>query len=269
MTDRFQDVPIEASDYLGLKGETALRFGRFEYKYVIANSARPHFEAQVKKFMQLDPNCAEAPGSSYQVSSVYFDSPGLSAYHQKQDGVLNRRKFRIRRYGNEGITFLEEKGRRNAYSYKRRLPLPAELADAAASADWRQLLAAEPLVGRAPFTGFLAEGLRSALTAKVRVNYWRRAYIATGGYRFRVTFDDAITGARMPRPYDEGVLRQPALRGRTMVEIKFENQVPLWFVRLIEACEMGRVSLSKYCLCAEAVGLVRPDEPHAFFGTKP
>jgi VTC domain-containing protein len=265
-SDHFANLPVERSDYTTLESaRPALRFGRFEYKYLIPDSARAHFEAVIAKFLQLDPNCAAASDSSYLVTSVYFDTRQLACYHEKQDGLLNRRKFRIRTYGPpaSGLQLLEEKGRRNSFSYKNRARVPPDLAAACFAADWRRLAAVDLDQLGDPFPKFVASGVRNDLSPKVRVSYRRRAYVSGGGYRFRVTFDDQLTAAAAKELWSKPAFVRRAVPGRTIVEIKFEYQVPLWFIRLIESSELTRISVSKYCLCAEAIGLVQPDEPIA------
>lgn len=257
----FSDVAIDVSDYTNLKRlGTALRFGRFEYKYIIPDNAREVLEAIVSRFMELDANCADTATRSYTVTSVYFDTPALDCYHEKQDGLLYRRKFRMRSYS-QGDAFLEEKGRRNAYSYKKRVPLPARLVKAALSGQWRALLHSEEAPNEEPFSAFVSSGLRTRLAPKARVTYQRRAYVSRGGYRFRVTLDDRVTGADAHQLHQAGARVRSALPGQTIVEIKFESQLPLWFLRQIQCVQLTRTSISKYCICAEALGIVQADEP--------
>lgn len=260
-SDSFAGLPIEASDYTILgRNHTALRFGRFEFKYVIADSKRTTFEDVLTKFMEVDPHCSDSSDVAYNVSSVYFDTRTLDCYHHKQDGLLNRRKFRIRSYGS-GPCFLEEKGRRNAYSYKKRAPLADSLASAAFKTNWAFLISAGDDPPIDPIPAFVVAGLRAGLSPKVRVTYRRRAYVAKGGYRFRVTLDDQIAGATVDDLFGKATRTRSALPGHTVVEIKFAQRVPLWFTRLIESAQLTRLSISKYCVCAEALGLVMPDEP--------
>lgn len=258
--NRFSDIPIEASDYTSLERRApTLRFGRFEYKYIIADSARHALENILVRFMELDPHCAGLPTTAYGVTSIYFDSPALDCYHEKQDGLLNRRKFRLRSYDG-AATFLEEKGRRNAYSYKKRIPLSDPQTRAALAGQWANLLHAADAPAAEPFSAFVSSGLRAALRPRARVAYRRRAYVARGGYRFRVTLDNDISAADTRNLHNAAARVRPALPGQTIVEIKFEQQIPLWFVRQIQSAQLMRTSISKYCICAETLGIVAPDE---------
>ena len=58
---------------------------------------------------------------------LYFDNKNYDCYHEKIDGLLNRRKFRIRTYSSnkkiKSKIFLEIKGRYNNLVYKDRTPL--------------------------------------------------------------------------------------------------------------------------------------------------
>ena len=46
-------------------------------------------------------------GDGYTTTSLYFETPGFDVYHRR--GSYGRSKFRIRRYGEADIVFLERK----------------------------------------------------------------------------------------------------------------------------------------------------------------
>ncbi len=261
LPEHLDDVLIERSDFSALApGRTALNFGRFEYKYLVTEPVRKLVENSVRQFMVLDSYCASMAGSEYSVRSLYFDDPKLSCYHEKIDGLLNRRKFRVRSYGENAETiFLEEKGRRNAFSYKQRLVIQPALSAPVFRADWKTILDLAPVDSRL-WQRFIGSGMRSALRPVVRVDYMRRAYINNSGYRFRVTFDSELRAVQSAGLGDSGVRSRPVHAGMTVVEIKFESQIPLWFIRLVQANNLRRLSISKYCVCAEAMNLVTRED---------
>lgn len=261
-------VPLERSDFTTFSPDetrSAIRFGRYEFKYVVDNATRVALEEAIVPYMELDLYCARNEDRSYRITSVYFDDRKLSCYHATINGMLNRRKFRLRRYDGGTLSFLEEKGRRNAFAYKVRQPLDRTLYRYVAAADWRALLNAEADAAGKPMAEFLAAGLRNALQPKLRVHYRRRAYVGRGGYRFRITFDDMIRGDASTDLNGSAPFGRDALPARSIVEIKFEYQVPLRFIRQIEILQLRRQSVSKYCICAEAIGLVAMDEGNPMF----
>jgi hypothetical protein len=234
----------------------AQRFGRFEFKYILPAAVRTSLEAELRDFMAIDPFCRDRSDPHYVVRSLYFDAPDFACYYEKIDGLLDRQKFRLRTYDHEpgAPCYLELKGRQNHFSYKLRSPLgPLQLrlldeerwSSLAAVADDSEVL-----------TRFGVAALRRRLRPVVVVEYRRRPYISQRDYRFRATFDDQIVGFASPRLEVAGTRRASVLPGQTVLEIKFENAVPVWFQRLIGAYELRRVSVSKYCRAAEALTLV-------------
>ena len=261
-------VPLERSDFTALstdEGKSALEFGRYEFKYVVDQTTRAVLENAIQSYLTLDAYCARQSQKSYEVASIYFDDRNYSCYYDKINGMLNRRKFRIRSYDGGQLHFLEEKGRRNAFAYKIRQPVTETVYWQAIAVDWRELLAGNIEAHGRPAADFISAGMRTGLRPRLRVTYRRRAYVGHGGYRFRVTFDDLLRGdipSDIARP---ARIAKDALPGRSIVEIKFEYQVPLRFIRQIEVLQLRRQSVSKYCLCAEAMGLVNMDEGNPRF----
>lgn len=252
-SDYYARVPARAAN------DTSFEFGRFEFKYILPQALRKQIEQAAQDFMVFDPFCASLSGHSYLVNSLYFDDADYSNYYEKIDGVLNRRKFRLRTYSRtsgSAPVFLEEKGRRNNFSYKVRCLVDGAFHDAAANGDWRNLLGRVGSGGTEPLTGFLVNGVRRNLAPRVRVMYRRRPYIAKYGYRFRMTFDDHIEAHLSSSLHSPAQRIRPVLPGRTVLEIKFEDSIPQWFVRLIGMHELNRLSISKYCRAAEALGVV-------------
>ena len=68
----------------------------------------------------LDPHCAG--GRSYTVRSIYLDSLRFDAYHEKEEGVSRRAKYRLRSYAaadvREGGMNLEIKEKDASLSWK-------------------------------------------------------------------------------------------------------------------------------------------------------
>lgn len=230
-------------------------FGRFEFKYFLRPGIRSQLEGELGDFMEVDPFCRERPGRAYRVRSLYFDDPGFSNYYEKIDGLLSRRKFRLRTYDVDGSApcFLELKGRENHFSYKLRSRLDARQRELIEARSWSRL-AQE---GAGPvFERFVVAACRGRLEPKVVVDYRRRPYVSFRDYRFRATFDDEIRGTERGILEGEDGRSADVLPGLTVLEVKFEHALPVWFQRLIGAYELQRVSISKYCRAAEALTLV-------------
>ena len=231
-------------------------FGRFEIKYLISARVAGDIERDVSQFMELDPFCRDQPSHDYLVRSLYFDTPTLTAYYQKLDGVANRSKYRLRAYGAgpDAPCFLEVKGRANNFSYKHRTLLSPQLRTRLNAQDWGWVLR-HAIDGDMP-ARLSMHALRRRLRPNVVVEYARRPYISARDYRFRVTFDRQIVAARGTVLDAPAVRRHRVLPDQSVLEIKFERTVPAWFQRLIGAYELQRLSISKYCRAVELLGLL-------------
>lgn len=88
------------------------------------------------------------------------------------------------------------------------------------------------------------------------VDYVRRPYVSKFDPDFRLTFDSDITAcstdALFPGPAAN--FRQVA-RGFTVLEVKFAQRVPAWFVRVVAQHELKRRPFSKICESIVALGL--------------
>ena len=238
-----------------------LHFSRFEFKYVLSRDARRELESELGFFMALDPYVSERRHQRYFVRSLYFDDEVYSNYYEKIDGVMCRRKYRIRTYTDskeeECVIFLEVKGRYNALVYKHRVELPRHIVHALENGpreftdEMVKLAGTDELV-----TAFVFDCFRMRLEPRLLVDYERRPYVSKYAPDFRVTFDESlestVTGRLFTGPTDR---RRVFLPGYSVVEVKFKRHIPAWFHRLIQSYELQRVSVSKYCKGMERTGL--------------
>ncbi|MEM8710154.1 MAG: polyphosphate polymerase domain-containing protein [Planctomycetota bacterium] len=242
-----------------------LHFSRFEFKYVLTQEVRDELETQFQYFVELDPYVATKEGAKYFVRSLYFDNDAHVNYWEKEDGKKHRQKFRLRTYTQDPSDgtprFLEIKGRHNNLVFKHRTPLLTEARDdVSPSTLWHpttnDLLAhlAEGDVREA----FQFDLHRKHLKPKMLVDYQRRPYISKYDPEFRITFDDSLHGTATGDLDPDGRhVSQAVLPGYTILEVKFRFHVPKWFHRLIQTMELRRVSVSKYCACMKALGVVK------------
>ena len=225
-------------------------FSRYEFKYLLDADLCTQIEKEISAFMRYDGYVHEELGNAYLVRSLYFDDAARTHYYEKIDGQLNRKKYRLRTYsqemGPDVPIFLEQKGRYNQRVYKNRIPIahddlenfldPFRLADNFSEQDGDFV------------TGFLFESLRRRLAPVVLVDYIRRPYVSDYDMNFRVTFDSqlsaAATGSLFP---GDGAVWQLCEPGRTIVEIKFNRRIPAWFHRIVQAYDLRRLSISKFC----------------------
>lgn len=71
-------------------------FNRFELKYPLASRRANAFRDDLVQYVDLDPHAG--PSGSYPLASLYCNTKDRRFYWEKLDGILFRRKVRIRPY---------------------------------------------------------------------------------------------------------------------------------------------------------------------------
>jgi len=233
--------------------------GRYELKFFVPLHRLDALVRYVRPYVEPDPHAKlDQHGlPRYTIQSVYLDTERLRFYHEKQDGVMNRRKFRVRIYGSPSDAsraFLEIKFRDNTQVSKDRIAVP--LSDA------RRIfahLAAPELPGLSPpqarmLVRYLAAYDTLALRPVVNVMYDRTAFVGRTDDTVRFTIDIQLRwqdqrGAAMlfePR----SVLPIP-LPG-AILELKFNRLMPEWMRRVVRDFDLRQESISKYAHCVDA-----------------
>lgn len=238
---------------------TQFQFLRFEFKYVLDHATRCAVEEDLQPFVDPDARVRAQPGLRYFVRSLYYDDAALSAFQDKADGLRSRSKFRLRTYARTVVDatprFLEVKGRHDQLTFKRRTPVGGSH-DAGVRGDelTRMLLRdAKPGDVRDEFEFAV---FRRGIRPFALVDYSRRPYVSKFDPDFRLTFDSEIsafmTDSLFPGP---SASPREVARGHTVLEVKFAQRVPAWFVRIVERRELRRRPFSKICESVVALGL--------------
>ena len=236
----------------------AERFLRYEFKYVVSRHMAADIEHMLKNFMYLDPFVEQCIGNRYFVRSLYFDDKIRSCYNDKVDGLLDRKKFRVRTYSDredpDVPIFLEQKGRYNNFVYKNRLRLEGSDVTADTLRAYLESLG-EGLDVMA--SEFIVDVFKKQISPVVLIDYQRRAYQSNFDYEFRLTFDSEICATVTPRLFPlSAASRRECLPGYVVMEAKFRRHIPPWFHRILTRFELHRRSISKYCTGMERTGLV-------------
>lgn len=220
-------------------------FNRFELKYLVPHQRVPEMVEAMAPHLSPDPY-SQGP-SGYPIHSVYWDSPALTFFWEKIEGLKARRKLRIRRYGDSDRVFLEIKQRMDRTLQKRRIAWPlAPVAEAEHPEGLDALLErSDDRIARELL--FLRRHYR--LRPTMGISYQRRAFFASNGADLRVTFDRRVqyhpVQPSVAAPPDAGkYLLDPGLE---VMEIKFGHSVPLWLCKLVASFGLQVVRLSKYC----------------------
>ena len=242
------------------------RFNRYELKYVIDARRYRALVQDLKHFMIPDQH-GDVDGF-YRVVSLYYDSPTLSAYWSKIEGLKFRRKLRIRIYPGTDIRtvkegFVEIKQRTNRTVQKKRLILPLGQAERLCSdAEIPERLDEQDLTAASEIA-YMVRSLH--LRPKAIVSYRRRAYMG-GRYEsgMRLTFDMQLQGRTHALNVNETAKNQYFMPPDWMVmEVKCNERVPVWVGSLLAKhhCQLQRIS--KYCAAlANGVKLLHDASDH-------
>lgn len=222
---------------------------RFEFKYFLSHITAKQIESFLVNYAKLTPDPNSEKGA-YTVNSLYFDTPHLSDYREKDGSILIRKKVRARMYDtvwHDGLerVWLEVKHKRNMNIRKTRGSISGD--------DWRQfitnnnplsLLAANS-EKPADVRNFAETYMRQFYRPMTVVRYKRKAYLADFTSLVRITFDYDIGVGR----YETAATHQrliPVSHQAVIMEVKFNNKLPWWFTELLARFDLRRTDFSKY-----------------------
>jgi hypothetical protein len=231
---------------------------RYEIKFLVSAEQKQRFLEAAGEGLEEDAHGVEA---CYRVSSQYFDSPDLSCYWEKVDGVAIRHKVRLRYYGEvskdqpigERPFFLEVKHRLNETIFKERLRLTSEGALTILE-DAEQLRQLQPHVDPRDhikkstiFTVETTAALRQLVATNV-ITYRREAWQGRVDGRLRLTFDQCVHALPPDRYSAIGTANGVplVLPHYFVMELKFDKVVPLWIKDIVAAQGMRPQRFSKY-----------------------
>lgn len=224
----------------------------YELKFLLSEEQARGVEGMVRGPLSLDRHADPARGNAYLTTSLYTDTPGFDIL--RRSPIAAGSKYRVRRYGADGPTFVEQKTKTGDRVRKRRTEIArgqlALLADGAVSRDWP---------GSWFRDGVMALGLRPVC----RIAYDRVAYlgVADGG-TVRVTFDRNVRGVAADRWAVEPVGNAPVLlAGSVIGEFKFRLALPALLKGVMAEFGLSPAAVSKYRLFMGTTGLLPKGEP--------
>jgi hypothetical protein len=231
------------------------KFNRFELKYLITLQQAEKFKSALRAYLIPDEHGNNQ--GSYALTSLYYDSPDLRCYWEKENGIRFRRKLRIRRYEtgepltDETSVFIEIKQRVDRVTQKRRAVLPYR--DALRLCNDRQIPDHAP-EDRATIEEIYAFLWHYNLRPISIVRYDRQAFIGTEyDPGLRVTFDTRLSFQSYPLHLHEWPSGLPMLPPNLVVmEIKVNERIPYWLTEMIAAHNLQMERVSKYCRSIDA-----------------
>lgn len=232
---------------------TIRTFNRFELKYLISLAQTERFKADLRPYLIQDEH---GENGKYALTSLYYDSPDLRCYWEKEYGLRFRRKLRIRRYETiEPMTeatpvFLEIKQRVDRVTQKRRVVL--SYADALRLCNDRKLPEGSS-EDRVTLEEMYVLIWQYNLRPVSIVRYDRQAFMGTQyDPGLRVTFDTNLTFQAHKLHIHEEASALPMLSpNQVVMEIKVNDRIPTWLTGLIADHNLKMVRISKYCRSIE------------------
>ena len=215
---------------------------RHEEKYLI--DYRQYLMLKSRAMQVLTPDEHGTLGS-YVITSLYYDDPMDHALDEKQDGLPEHSKFRVRTYDySDSYIKLERKDKTGILTHKLDARISRPQIQQLGLADGEGFSReAEELVVQ-----MRAAGLRPAVIVR-----YRRDAFCHAGSDFRLTFDTELEAAVPDEAalFDPDIKGQPVLDGNTVImEIKYGDRIPS-FARKLTNVNCKQLSVSKYALCRE------------------
>ena len=221
---------------------------RHELKHEISLSDMVALRARLGAVCKRD---SHATDGKYLIRSLYFDNPIDTALREKQDGVCNREKFRIRYYnGDLSFISLEKKVKRNSLGYKLSCRLTKEEAERIARGEFEWAKNDERALVRELYDKWRIGGF----APKTIVDYTREPFIFEAG-NVRVTLDYNIrTGLSSTDFLNPDCPTVPVQGNPIIMEVKWDDYLPSIIKDAIhlENCRTG--AFSKYAACRRLTG---------------
>ena len=199
---------------------------------------------RLRAVMQRDPYAR--PDGTYDIHSIYLDTPTRTALNEKQVGMPVRHKYRIRYYNDNRFFFrLERKSKVGQLCDKVGCTLTRPEIDRLMAGDILWMPACDRPLVRELYLKMRTELMQPS----VQVHYNREAYVYGPG-NVRVTLDSDIrTGL-----WDTDFLSPNQPRPRTqsddfvLLEVKFDSYLPE-IIRDITCCQCRPMGFSKFEAC--------------------
>lgn len=233
---------------------------RFEFKYLLS----PQKAVLLMKYLdtlglQKDENSRH---DFYTINSLYFDTPNLDDYMDKEGSFQVRKKMRVRMYKDSwkedlDRVWFEIKRKKDMNIYKTRVEVAGDIfrdfyhnSNVLALGDGANIPAEQKKLDEFKYL-FIKQNYRP----RTIVKYKRMAYLDKFLSSVRVTFDKDIV-ASWSDPDFFGEEDEVMVSGSNVVmEVKFNGQLPWWFVKARDIFDLKRTDYSKYVHSVESLRL--------------
>ena len=223
---------------------------RHEEKFLISTQEYMYLKKLLGSVLKGDKNAAE--GGRYFIRSLYFDTMSNVNFHQKEDGVQERRKIRLRVYDeNARFAKLEIKNKVGAGIYKESVSIKRGDADSMAKGNFSVLLGYRNPTALRVYRLFKTQCYRPA----VLIDYEREAFVVPV-FTGRITFDTNIRAAsgRNGLSTSQKEMKRLFSEPKVILEVKYNHMLPEHIKSLLGSSACVPMAVSKYCMGRTLMG---------------
>ena len=214
-------------------------FRRVEKKYIITNEQFTRICKFLNKYMDADQY-----GKST-ICNIYFDSPNYDLISHSITKPYFKEKIRLRSYNTpkkESKVYLEIKRKADVIVGKRRIAM--NLKDFEKYIQNPELMENENVQIKKELDYYFR---LYSLEPKMYISYEREAFYEKNNRDFRITFDRNIKARDYNLELDSGSYGENILSPELVVmEIKTLNVIPIWFIKVLNGCNIQPCGFSKY-----------------------
>lgn len=198
-----------------------------------------------------DGHGAGAHRDVYSTTSLYFETPAFDVYQRR--GSFGRAKYRVRRYGDSDVVFLERKFRTSQLLAKRRTTVPLT--------DLERIGAPHPDPAWQGYWFYRRLNARK-LRPLIQLSYDRVARVGSSDHGpFRMTVDCNLHVLPMPAHTFLLGVGMPILTDKCIVELKYCQQLPAIFKSLVEDLNLELQKVSKFRVGLRSLDYPLPKDP--------
>lgn len=221
---------------------------RHEIKFIISKQMSLILKQRLALAMNVDKNSVNLD-NTYFIRSLYFDDINSTAYYEKIDGVLYRKKYRIRIYNNDSSFIrLERKWKHNNMTSKDQLKISKENCINLLTNQFDNI--DKELLNNSLMKEFITDIKVFGLKPSVIVDYKRLAYTYHIS-EVRITFDERIkSGLYNCNLFNINRITYDVIDNNEVVlEVKFNEVLPEHISIIFQTIPMYRQAVSKFALC--------------------
>lgn len=218
---------------------------RHENKYLIDEVQKNLLQMRLPHLLKLDPY--SYPSGYYIIRSLYFDDLDDRCYYENLAGIEKREKYRIRIYNNKSdVIYLEKKSKLHGMTHKEKCRLSKWECKQFMKGVLPDRSEEMSPIKRKLFTEMRMKEMRPVTI----VEYTRIPYIHKAG-NVRITLDDNLKSSQEIDGFlEKGVIGRPVFPvGCGLLEVKWDEFLPVYINKFLDLETMQWSSFSKYCLC--------------------